>query len=256
LLTRFQFRIAALLAIAPLLARADVYESAFFSAQISSMTGSLAALGLSDADAISGKFVFDLSDIPATGSGIESVPFSKFPDIGSIPPSLAFQLSFGTVEVNLSDLVPNSGAILYDNGQFAGFDAQFDFTANGQQYLFQETGNSWDIELVENRQLTGDVVASGTFNIGPDSLFDILPLNLGALTGQNGSGSPSSGSGNPQPPGSDPPGTGPPAVSDPPSVPEPRMQWVPLAILAALIFANHFHLGHTPGGLEKRIVDK
>jgi hypothetical protein len=51
---------------------------------------------------------------------------------------MAFQLTLGTVEVNLSNLVPDSGSILYDNGQFAGFDAQFEFAMNGRQFLFRK----------------------------------------------------------------------------------------------------------------------
>jgi hypothetical protein len=229
----------ALVAVVPLFARADVYETAFFSTQINSITGSLAGLGLSDGGTISGKFVFDLTAIPAAGSGMENVPFSDFPDIGAIPPSLAFQLTFGTVEVNLTNLVANSGALLYDNGQFTGFDAQFEFTVNGQQYLFQETGNSWDIELLENGQPTGDIVVSGTFDFGKNSLSNIQPLDLATLYEQDGSYQPPSGSDPPPgnsslPPGGDPPG------ADPPPVPEPRMLWVLLPALATLVIAKRF----------------
>jgi hypothetical protein len=72
----------ALVVAAPPFARADVYETAFFSAQISSMTGSLTDLGLGDPATVSGKFVFDLTAIPPASSGMESVSFSQFLDMG------------------------------------------------------------------------------------------------------------------------------------------------------------------------------
>lgn len=248
----FAFRILALAAAIPLAAHADIYESAFFAAQFNTVSGSLTNVGLGTPDSISGEFVFDINDVPLLNTGAETVPFSRFPDIASIPPSIAFQLTLGTVTVDLNDLVLSGGAIVYENGQFAGFDAQFDFTAGGQQYLFQEAGTLWDIQSVENGLPTGDIVASGTIDIGPNSMFGILPVFLSGsfrpgsaslLYGPGGSESPGgsnslpSGFNSPpgngfQPPGSNPPG------NNPSSVPEPRMFWVLLPALGALLIGR------------------
>jgi hypothetical protein len=231
----------------PLAAHADIYESAFFAAQFNAASGSLTNVGIGTPDSISGEFVFDVNDVPLVNTGVETVPFSEFPDIASIPPSIAFRLTLGTVSVDLSELVLNGGAIVYNNGQFAGFDAQFDFTVGGQQYLFQETGTLWNIQSVENGLPTGDIVASGTIDIGPNSMFGILPVFLSGLLrpgsvslldGPGGSDSP--GGSNSLPSGfNSPPGNGfqPPGGS-PSSVPEPRMFWVLLPALGALVIGR------------------
>jgi hypothetical protein len=215
-------------ATAPFIARADVYETAYFSAQFSNISGSLASIGLSGSDGISGNFVFDEQMIPPAGSGMEGIPFSSIPNVGSISDSTAFQMELGGLTFNLNNFVAGTGAIAYDNGQFAGFDVQIDFFSQGSEYQFIEQGNIFEIELLANGQPTGDIVVSGSIGFSPASLFDVQPFDPFSSTDLTSGGS--------GPPGNSPPGNDPsPPGNDPTPTPEPSLFWVLLPASTALL---------------------
>jgi hypothetical protein len=245
--------LAILLGAVSSVARADLYETAYFSAELIPVTGSLAEVGI-NTDLISGNFVSDEQLIPGPASGLQSVAFNSTPAIAEIPPATAFQMTLGGMTFNQGDFLPGTGGIVYNNGQFDGFDGSFDFFSNGQEYRFVEQGTAFEIELLVGN--TAVIVVAGTIDFNP--LFDIQPyaptssglgLNTGGIGTGNGGGNDPNGSNpfsndNPSPPGNNsppsdnnsPPPTitiNPPGNNNPPSgnnnpspVPEPGMFWV------------------------------
>jgi hypothetical protein len=166
-------------------ARADVYETTFFEAQLTATTGSLSSIGLDDT--ISGNFIYDVNLLPPSQSGFQSVPFSVLP-LTYIPDNVAFQIALGPDLYSLGDMLPGA-AIQYDNGMFDGFDIQFDFVSQGNEYEFIEQGNSFEIELLEGNQPTGDIVVKGTMDIiGPGTASDGGGNNPGGDGNSQGTG--------------------------------------------------------------------
>ncbi len=253
--------LAILLGAVSSVARADLYETAYFSAELIPVTGSLSEVDI-NTDLISGNFVSDEQLIPGPTSGLQTVTFNSMPAIGDIPSSTAFQMTLGGMTFNQGNFLPGTGGIVYNNGQFDGFDASFDFFSNGQEYRFVEQGTGFEIELLVGNQLTGVIVVAGTIDFCP--LFDIEPyvpgleVNIGGTGTSNGNGTcdyangsnPLSNS-NPLSPGNNstpsgnnstpptitinPPGNNnAPSGNDNPSlVPEPGMFWV---LAGAMIF--------------------
>jgi hypothetical protein len=250
--------LAILLSSVSSVARADLYESAYFSGELIPVTGSLADIGLSGTNLISGNFVFDEQLVPGANSGIQSVSFSNMPAIASIPPTSAFQMTLAGLTFNLGNFLPGTGGIVYNNGQFDGFDVAFDFYSDGTEYRFVEQGTAFEIEALVGNQPTGVIVVAGTIDFGP--LFNIEPYvpissGLGSNTGVtvgngNGDGDGTGGDSNDNNPppnnnqstqGNDPPPSGnnsPPGNNTSPSggtpspVPEPGVFWV---LAAAMI---------------------
>jgi hypothetical protein len=255
----------AIVMITPAIARADLYESADFSAAMSSVTGSLPGFW-SGGPTVAAEFVFDATMTPGPTTGLQSVPFSTMPGLAALQPWVAFQISFGGETLNLSDFLSGTGAVQYNNGQFDGFDLQMDFTVQGTEYLFQENGPSFDIESLAGGQPTGDILMSGTLDINQDSLTNIRPFcpgffdpdftNCGPSDYSYNGGYPSLGitpppggnsapGGNSQPGGSSSPGgNSQPGGSSQPggglAVPEPRMFWLLSMILAGLFVCRRF----------------
>ncbi len=183
--------LAILLGAVSSVARADLYETAYFSAELIPVTGSLSEIGMST-DMISGNFVFDEQLIPGPDSGIQSVAFNSMPAISEIPPSTAFQMTMGENTFNRVNFLPGTGGIVYNNGQFDGFDVAFDFFYNGQEYRFVEQGTGFEIQLLAGNAAI--IIVAGTIDFNP--LFNIQPYvpsssassGLGLNTGGIGTG--------------------------------------------------------------------
>src|SRR5262249_20869156 len=103
-------------------ASADAYVSANFSGGVFSVPNvNSPFVGLiAPNSTFTGGLVYDSSLIPS-GSGLQNVAFSSFPDIGSIPAATAFHFSVGPLSFNLSN--DPLAAIQYKDGKFNGFAA-------------------------------------------------------------------------------------------------------------------------------------
>jgi len=139
---------------------------------------------------------------------------------------------------SLSDVLPG-GAIDYTNGQFSGFDVTIDFYSQGKEYQFIERGKSFEVDLFQNGQLTGIVVASGSIDFSPNSLFDTQPFDPSSGENPPGNNPPGNNPPGSNLPGSNPPGNDPPPQgSNPQTVPETNTWWVPVMALAVLLVVH------------------
>jgi PEP-CTERM motif len=144
--------------ILPAAAFGDVYDSANFSAGIFGGNANVSAPFtsiLTQGETFTGSFVYDVNQIPPSGSGFDNVFFSGFPDIAAIPPATAFSLPLGSLNFNLGNAVTpmfgtQEAAIQYNNGNFSGFFYISDFTfTDGNPYELSIEGGILAIHLLD-----------------------------------------------------------------------------------------------------------
>lgn len=167
--------------ILPAVAFGDVYDSANFSAGIFGGNANVSAPFtsiLTQGETFTGNFVYDVNQIPPSGSGFDNVFFSAFPDIAAIPPSTAFSLSIGGLTFTLANALvqfpTQEAAIQYNNGKFNGFFYISDFTFLGNPYELSLQGGSLSVHALDGSgNPVGNSLVNGYVNIGNSSLSNI-----------------------------------------------------------------------------------
>jgi len=175
-------------------ASADVYFTADFSGQINpggaNVMAPFSGNGFASSDPITGGFVFDSTKLPA-GTGLATVNFSSFPDIGAISAATAFNFTLDGISLNLGDNLISEGpiAIQYKNGQFNGFSFVGDFAFNGSEYQLRIGGQSVSVKLLDGVPNvfdtfgfpTGNSLINAKINIGDANLTNITPFDPNAV---------------------------------------------------------------------------
>lgn len=170
--------------ILPAAAFGDVYDSANFSGGIfggnANVSAPFAGNGFTQGDTFTGNFVYDVNQIPSSGSSFVNVFFSGFPDIAAIPSSTAFSLPIGGLTFNLDNALvqfpTQYAAIQYNNGNFNGFFYISDFTFLGNPYELSIEGGILAIHLLDGGNPVGSSLVNGYVNIGNTSLTNISPF--------------------------------------------------------------------------------
>jgi hypothetical protein len=166
--------------IVPTTLKADTLYSADFSGGIQYPSVGSPFDGLCSAGdicgGVTGSFVFDSNQIPASNSGFVNVFLSGIPGSGSIPSSTAFNISLGpNLSFTLADAAQGSGAIQYNNGNFNGFFYLADFTYQGNNYQLDDQGGLFSIYLLNSLGEETTVEASGylNFNLTNETPYQI-----------------------------------------------------------------------------------
>ena len=171
--------------ILPAAAFGDVYEIANFSGGLFSsanVSSPFAGNGFIPNSTFTGSFVYDVNQIPPSGSGFFNVFFSAFPDIAAIPNSTAFSLPVGGLNFNLGNAVTpmfgtQEAAVQYNNGNFNGFSYISDFTfTDGKPYELSLSGGTLTIQALVGGNPNFINLVSGYVNIGNSSLTNISPF--------------------------------------------------------------------------------